>query len=550
MIGRFGVLRSVVVMALVAVLGMVPALPQTAVAEPVESIKGTVTLPGPYAVDAQVSAVAFEFIAGAWTAVAGEAIQSDGTYTIELPGAGTYRVGFFDAALVYADTFYLNEAAVTSATDLVVADGETKTGINQILVENPQNVIEGQVSFTGATGGSVGVELYKYLTIDGVPQWTIVHTSTTKPDGSYRIHTPGTGTYRIGFVDFSDTFGHVYFQNASDVEKATDVGVNNPGTPVTGINVTMSLLPSARVWGQNRYKTAVAISGKSFDDGFGGSVVLVSGEVAADGLTAGVLAYALEGPLLLTRAASTPDETMEEILRLMPYEVIIVGGPASVSLGQEITLRSMGIPIVRRLWGQDRYGTAAQVAQEMVNRDMVGGGSLEVFVANGQKFADALAVGPVAAVAGRPILFVKADAVPEATKTFFSDNMVEGATVVGGTSSVSPSVAAEVGAGRRLAGQDRYLTAASVAAYGIDELDMNARVVGMASGTQFADALAAGPYLAAGRRVIVLTQQATIPAGTKSFLTARKASLARIIVVGGPATVSDSVFTQAVNIIQ
>jgi len=205
----------------------------------------------------------------------------------------------------------------------------------------------------------------------------------------------------------------------------------------------------------------------------------------------------------------------------------------------------MGIPIVRRLAGLDRFGTASEVAQEMVNRGKTGGDSLEVFVTNGHTFADALAVAPVAAATGRPILLVKADAVPDATAEFLTDNEVAGITVVGGTGSVQPAVYDSIGAADRLHGANRYLTAAAVAAYGIDQLDMSSRVIGLASGVSFADALTAGPHLAAGRRVMLLTQPDRLSDGTKTFLTARKDSLARIIAIGGTGAIADQAFDEA-----
>jgi hypothetical protein len=370
-------------LALTATTGMLTAFPAFGVTpDHEEKICGTVTLPGPYAQDAEVSAVAFQNLGGTWTAVAGEAVNEDGTYCVVLPEPGTYRIGFFDAALVYADTYYLNASSVSVATDIVVSDGSTVNGINQTLTQNPVNVIQGRVNFVGAPGTRVGVEVYRQETIEGELLWTTVHTRMTAEDGTYRIHTPGAGTYRIGFIDFDDIFGHVFYTNAGSVEDAHDVVVT-AGTPVSGIDVTMTAQPSTRIFGPNRFATAAAISQRTFEDGFGGTVVLVSGQSAPDGLSSAVLAYALEGPTLLTTNSYIPDVTMEEIRRLSPGEVVIVGGTGVVSLSQEFALRRAGVPIVRRLAGSDRYGTAVEVAREIANRGLYGGGELDVFVANG-----------------------------------------------------------------------------------------------------------------------------------------------------------------------
>lgn len=515
-----------------------------------ETISGTVTMPGVYAEDAEVSAVAFALESSVWTAVAGADVAADGSYTIALPGPGTYRVGFFDAALVYKDMYYLDATSVTAATDIVVAAGEKKTGINQTLVENPVNVVQGTISFVGASPASVAVELLKWETIEGESKWTPVAIRRSKDNGQYRIHCPGAGVYRLGFVDLNDVFGTVYYPAAATVEAAQDVTVTT-GVPVTGIDVTMTALPSNRVAGNNRFETAVQLSKSAFEDGFGGVVVLANGLDFPDSLSAGPLAYGLEGPMLLTSPAGMPDATREEIERLMPLEVVIVGGPAAVPYDQEIELREMGIPIVRRLMGRDRYETATQVAQELVNRGLAFSSGPCAFVASGVNYPDALAAAPAAASAGWPILFVRPNAVPEATQRFFDNNMIEKVYVAGGTGAVSDEAIPDfMGDVERFSGVDRYETAAKIAAFAIDELGFNNRIVGLSTGRGFADAMAAGPVFGSRRRAILLTEPLALSAKTRTFLTARKATLARIVCIGGPGAVSDGAFNAAVQAIK
>lgn len=515
-----------------------------------ETISGTVTKPGVYAEDAEVSAVAFALEGSVWAAVAGADVAEDGTYTIALPGPGTYRVGFFDAALVYKDAYYLNATSVTTATDVVVAAGEKKAGIDQTLVENPVNVVEGTISFVGAAPTKVAVELLKWETIEGENMWTPVAIRSSKDDGTYRIHCPAAGVYRLGFVDLNDVFGTVYYPAALSVEAAQDVTVTT-GVPVAGIDVTMTALPSNRVAGGNRFETAVELSKSAFEDGFGGVVVLVNGMNFPDSLAAGPLAYGVEGPMLLTSPAGLPDATRAEIERLMPLEVVIVGGPAAVPYDQEIELREMGIPFVRRIMGRDRYETATQVAQELVNRGLAFSSGMCAFVASGVNYPDALAAAPAAASAGWPILFVRPNEVPESTQRFFDKNAIETVYVAGGTGAVSDEAIPDfMGDVERLAGTDRYETAAKIAAFAIDELGFNDRIVGLSTGRGFADALAGGPIFGSRRRAILLTDPFALSAKTRSFLTARKGNLARIVCIGGPGAVSDAAFNAAVQAIK
>ncbi|MCX8006914.1 MAG: cell wall-binding repeat-containing protein [Coriobacteriia bacterium] len=519
-------------------------------AEASETISGVVTKPGVYADDAEVSAVAFAYDGTTWAAAAGADVQSDGSYCIALPGPGTYRIGFFDAALVYKDIYYLNASSVTSATDVVVAANEKKTGINQTLAENPVNVVEGRVSFVGASPAPITVELLKWEIIDGEGMWTPVAIRSSKADGTYRVHCPAAGVYRLGFVDLDDVFGTVYYPNAATVQAAKDVTVT-VGVPVAGIDVTMTALPSNRVQGANRFETAVELSKSAYEDGFGGVAVLVNGMNFPDSLAAGPLAYGLEGPMLLTSPSGMPEATRAEIERLMPIEVVIVGGPAAVPYDQEIELRDMGVPVVRRVMGRDRYETAAQVAQELVNRGLAFSAGTGAFIANGQNYPDALAAAPVASAAGWPILFVRPDGVPASTQKFFDKNGIDTLYVAGGTGAVSdqslPDFSGDV---ERFAGQNRYDTAARIAAFAIDEFGFNRRIVGLCSGRGFADAMAAGPIYGSRRRAILLTEPSALSLHTQSFLAGRKGVLARIVTIGGPGAVSDAAFNAAVQAIQ
>jgi putative cell wall-binding protein len=325
----------------------------------------------------------------------------------------------------------------------------------------------------------------------------------------------------------------------------------SPATRLNGINVTMTAMPSNRVAGESRFHTAVELSRGAFEDGFGGTVVLVNGMDFPDSLAAGPLAYGLEGPMLLTSPAGMPEATREEIERLSPLQVVIVGGPAAVQYAQENELRENGVPIVRRIMGLNRYETAAQVAQELVNNGLAFSGGSSAFVATGLDYPDAMAAAPMAATAGWPILFVRRDSVPAETQRFFDRNGVETLIVLGGTGVVrDTAVPVTFGDVRRVGGLNRYDTAARLAKMAIDELGFNERIVGLSTGRGFADALAAGSVFGSRRRAILLTEPAALSPDTRAFLAARKGSIARIVVIGGPKAVSEPVFSAAKQAIQ
>lgn len=88
----------------------------------------------------------------------------------------------------------------------------------------------------------------------------------------------------------------------------------------------------------------------------------------------------------------------------------------------------------------------------------------------------------------------------------------------------------------RIAGVDRYATAAAISGAAFAA---GAPAVVLASGETFADALAGGPVAAALGGPLLLTARATLPTATSAELV--RLSPARVLLLGGPTTISDGV---------
>jgi putative cell wall-binding protein len=91
----------------------------------------------------------------------------------------------------------------------------------------------------------------------------------------------------------------------------------------------------------------------------------------------------------------------------------------------------------------------------------------------------------------------------------------------------------------RLAGSNRYATAVEISQYGFD--GVSSEVV-IATGTGFADAVAGGPAAVALNAPVLLTDPDGLPGVVAAEVTRLRPS--RIVVVGGTAAVSDTVFAQ------
>lgn len=210
-----------------------------------------------------------------------------------------------------------------------------------------------------------------------------------------------------------------------------------------------------RIAGADRYGTAKAIA-KTLpaagigELGTGGRTAIVaSGENFPDALAGGPIAHAAGFPILLTRQASLPAETSQAISDLGIKQVLLLGGTAAVSATVESQLLAAGVT-VRRIFGVDRQGTAAAIADLAVNELKWTG--THVNLARGDAFPDALAGGPHGGQEKAPILLtVSPTTLGTGAQGWLSahQSTVSGIHVYGGTAAVSD---ATVTAARQAAG--------------------------------------------------------------------------------------------------
>lgn len=283
--------------------------------------------------------------------------------------------------------------------------------------------------------------------------------------------------------------------------------------------------------GANRYDTAARIALDTFGPGTG-TVYVASGSDFPDALAGGALAGADGAPVLLTRRSSLPDETRAALSTLRPGRIVVLGGTAAVSGAVQAELAGLALA-VERISGENRYATAAQVAAAFATP----GG--KVFVASGRSFPDGLAAAARAGSLGVPVLLTGRDELPAATVDELQRLAPSEIVVVGGTAAVGDDVAAALATHapvRRLAGDDRYQTAARVAR----AFPGPSAAAWVASGASYPDALAAGPAAALADAPVVLTMGAGLPAATRSALLHLRPPT--VAVAGGSSAVSTEVF--------
>ncbi|HVM13705.1 MAG TPA: CHRD domain-containing protein [Egibacteraceae bacterium] len=185
-----------------------------------------------------------------------------------------------------------------------------------------------------------------------------------------------------------------------------------------------------RVAGPNRLATAVAIAERFFPTPDTAIVARAFGDASdevrafVDSLGAGAAAAATGQPLLLTHTTSLSAET-EAYLRDNPIDsVTLVGGPRAVSEAVEEQIAALGIE-VERVAGEDRYGTAAELA---LMQSPLGPPPLLVLVDGTDE--DAWASGFPAAALQAPVLLTAGDAFPAHTVQLLMGSQTEGASLV------------------------------------------------------------------------------------------------------------------------
>lgn len=95
-----------------------------------------------------------------------------------------------------------------------------------------------------------------------------------------------------------------------------------------------------RLAGADRYATSVAIS-KANVDGDVPVVYVANGMVFPDALSGAPVAAIQNAPILLTPAGSLPTTVVEELQRLRPDRIVILGGPGAVTSAVQTQLESL-----------------------------------------------------------------------------------------------------------------------------------------------------------------------------------------------------------------
>lgn len=297
------------------------------------------------------------------------------------------------------------------------------------------------------------------------------------------------------------------------------------------VKVETEKMKVERISGIDRYDTAVKASQETFKNE-SKYVVIASGEDFIDALVGGSLTSQVNAPLLLVKKNSVSKEVLEEIKRLEPEEIFILGGANTISEKVEKEIANLGFKI-ERLAGKDRVETALKISGKrfrLSEPTSQASGDLDAAI-DGNDFADALSAGPfIGEMAKLKKGFYQ-------LYPYMKGTTVDGIDMVfGGTSSVPRGPVEKY----RFAGADRYETAVEVAKAYKNVLRKDIDTIILVDGTKYPDALASASVASMNNGAVLLTNPKKLSKLTKEYIVGNK-NIKNIIIVGGENSVSSSI---------
>ncbi|HBG4072655.1 TPA: cell wall-binding protein Cwp10 [Clostridioides difficile] len=284
--------------------------------------------------------------------------------------------------------------------------------------------------------------------------------------------------------------------------------------------------------GADRFETAIKISQSGWTKS--DTVVIVNGEDKSmvDGLTATPLASVKNSPILLSSNEKLPQKTVEELKRLNPSKVVVIGGNNSMPNSVVEAIKAVNSKIsVQRIGGDTRYQTSINIAKEIDKTNNVS----KLYIGAGNGEADSLSIASLAGKEKTPIVLTQKDGVDNEAEQFIKSNKVSNIYFIGGVEKISNKAIEQVGkiankdiSNNRVAGQTRQETNAKV----IDKFYSQSKLDGVVVANQdkLIDALAVGPLAAKNNSPVILATN-TLDKSQESSLKGKNSS--KLFEVGG-----------------
>ncbi|MFT3798193.1 cell wall-binding repeat-containing protein [Microbacterium sp.] len=194
---------------------------------------------------------------------------------------------------------------------------------------------------------------------------------------------------------------------------------------------------TTRINGVDRFETSAKISAATFDPGVP-TVYLSNGLNFPDALSGGAAAAKDGSSVLLVTPTEIPTAIKEELTRLKPGRIVVLGGTPSVSQAVMDAAAAYTTGGVTRLSGSDRYATSAAISANTFSP-----GVDVVYLASGANFPDALSGSAAVSMYGGPVLLTPTNSLPDVIRAELTRLKPKRVIALGGPTTVSDGVLAE-----------------------------------------------------------------------------------------------------------
>ena len=264
---------------------------------------------------------------------------------------------------------------------------------------------------------------------------------------------------------------------------------------LSGSNVAVT----KRYEGNNRYEVANSIADAGWKNP--STIVVVNKDAFDHAMTVSPLAYKLNAPILYTGAGKLTKTTENQIKKMKPDNILIIGNTKSISSTTEKALKKYGK--IKRISGKDKFEISQKVAKEM-------GSYKQAIVAGGASFMNGTSMISYAARKGYPILLTKKNSIP----TYKIPSKV---IVVGSTKSISEKVEKQLkktSQVTRISGENRYELSVNI----IKKLKLNVDKVYLAKGSSSKYAIPMSLLAAKNNRTMIYVKKDSFSSSLKKLL--------------------------------
>jgi putative cell wall-binding protein len=397
-------------------------------------INGHITFSGA-AHGVQVDVFAYNPVADQWQTVGSTSTNGDNDWARGNLPAGNYKVAFTDsdATPIYAHEYY-NDVRDSEDADLVtVTSGGVTGNINaELTVGGPSTVTRIAGSNRFETSAKIA-ETYPSADVVFVANGLGYPDALSAAPAAAMLGAPLLLTQ----------------QNSLPAVVKAQIERLNPitiyvvgGTGVVSDAVYNELAPLAsqifRLSGANRYATSAEVFEKVWDGADAITAFLADGRNYPDALASASAAGKSGGPVILVNGgSSTIPAGLDGLLQQFNTEhVALAGGTGVLSAGIASSADALPGIDAARYFGANRYGTSWAINDHFFHS------AVNVYLAVGTGYADALAGAALAGSKSSPLYLIPGNCVPQNVLDAISTLGPTHIVLLGGTGVLSPAVEA------------------------------------------------------------------------------------------------------------